>query len=153
MHATRFTRRALLGMGIGLATLMLIDTGTATAASANVSESGVALEGHDPVAYFTMNKPVPGDPAITGTHEGAVYRFSSEENKALFEADPAKYAPQYGGYCAYGAARGYKAPVEVDKFSIVDGKLYLNYNGQVQGTWLKDTAGYIEKADAWWTSQ
>ncbi|MEQ8482327.1 MAG: YHS domain-containing (seleno)protein [Hoeflea sp.] len=155
MHAPRFTRRALLGVGIGigLSAALLAPSGPATAASVNVSASGVAIEGHDPVAYFTMNEPVPGDPAITATHEGAVYRFSSEQNRTLFEADPAKYAPQYGGYCAYGAAKGYKAPVEVDKFSIVDGKLYLNYNGQVQGTWIKDTAGYIEKADAWWKRQ
>ncbi|MEQ8306467.1 MAG: YHS domain-containing (seleno)protein [Hoeflea sp.] len=153
MQEAIYTRRAVLGLGIGFATLMLIKSAPAVAAAVNTSESGVAIEGHDPVAYFTMNKPVPGDPAITATHEGAVYRFSSEENRALFEADPAKYAPQYGGYCAYGAAKGYKAPVEVDKFSIVDGKLYLNYNGQVQSTWIKDTAGYIDKADAWWKGQ
>lgn len=153
MQEAIYTRRAVLGLGIGFATLMLIKSAPAVAAAVNTSESGVAIEGHDPVAYFTMNKPVPGDPAITATHDGAVYRFSSEENRALFEADPAKYAPQYGGYCAYGAAKGYKAPVEVDKFSIVDGKLYLNYNGQVQSTWIKDTAGYIDKADAWWKGQ
>jgi YHS domain-containing protein len=153
MQEAIYTRRAVLGLGIGFATLMLIKSAPAVAATVNTSESGVAIEGHDPVAYFTMNKPVPGDAAITATHDGAVYRFSSEKNRALFEADPAKYAPQYGGYCAYGAAKGYKAPVEVDKFSIVDGKLYLNYNGQVQSTWIKDTAGYIDKADAWWKGQ
>lgn len=153
MHEAIYTRRTVLGLGAGMATLMLVKSAPAIAAPVNVSGSGVAIEGHDPVAYFTMNKPVPGDPAITATHDGAVYRFSSEENRALFEADPAKYAPQYGGYCAYGAAKGYKAPVEVDKFSIVDGKLYLNYNGQVQSTWIKDTAGYIDKADAWWKGQ
>ncbi|WP_422371181.1 YHS domain-containing (seleno)protein [Hoeflea sp.] len=153
MQQAVYTRRAVLALGIGLASLMVIDPAPAAAAPVNVSGSGVAIEGHDPVAYFTMNKPVPGNPAITATYEGAVYRFSSEENRKLFEAAPARYAPQYGGYCAYGAAKGYKAPVEVDKFSIVDGKLYLNYNGQVQSTWVKDTAGYIEKADAWWKGQ
>lgn len=119
----------------------------------NTTKSGVAIDGHDPVAYFTMSKAVRGEQAITANYGGATYQFSSQENKALFEADPAKYAPQYGGYCAYGASQGYNAPVEADKFTIVDDKLYLNYNGRVQSTWRKDTARFITKADAYWATQ
>lgn len=127
--------------------------GAAIAGSANLNSDGIAIDGHDPVAYFTMNKAVRGDDAFTVTHQGATYRFASAEHKAMFESDPARYTPQYGGYCAFGAAQGYKAPVEADKFTIVDGKLYLNYNGQVQSTWRKDTAGYIAGADSWWATQ
>jgi YHS domain-containing protein len=100
-----------------------------------------------------MSKAVRGNKAITAEHGGATYQFVSQEHRALFVADPAKYVPQYGGYCAYGASQGYNAPVEADKFTVVDGKLYLNYNGRVQGTWRKDTAGYITKADAYWAGQ
>ncbi|MBU4527238.1 MAG: tat pathway signal sequence domain protein [Hoeflea sp.] len=140
-------------MGFGLSALLLINSRPAMAGKVNLSKAGTAIDGHDPVAYFTQGKAVPGDAGITASHDGATYQFSSEEHKALFVADPDKFAPQYGGYCAYGAAQGYKAPVEPDKFTLLDGKLYLNYNARVQGTWIKDTAGYIEKADAFWASQ
>tara|TARA_R110002020_G_scaffold122787_1_gene278635 strand:- start:2694 stop:3143 length:450 start_codon:yes stop_codon:yes gene_type:complete len=143
-----------IGRAIALPFLILIVLAQAAlAGEANLGPDGVAIQGHDPVAYFTEGKAVPGDASLTATHDGATYRFSSADNKAAFEADPARYAPQYGGYCAYGAAQGYKAPVEPDKFTVLDGKLYLNYNGAVQSTWVKDTAGYIEKADAFWASQ
>ncbi|MBC7281372.1 YHS domain-containing (seleno)protein [Hoeflea sp.] len=153
MRAPQFFRTALFGLSVFLAAVVLAMPGPAAAETVNMSTSGLAIDGHDPVAYFTMNRAVPGDAAITASHEGATYRFASEEHRALFVADPKKYVPQYGGYCAYGAAQGYKAPVEPDKFTVVDGKLYLNYNGAVQSTWVKDTAGYIEKADAFWASQ
>jgi YHS domain-containing protein len=119
----------------------------------NTDNSGIAIDGHDPVAYFTMSKAVRGDKAITAEHGGATYHFVSQEHRTLFLANPAKYVPQYGGYCAYGASQGYNAPVEADKFTVVDGKLYLNYNGRVQSTWRKDTAGYITQADTYWATQ
>lgn len=111
---------------------------------------GVAVGGYDPVAYFTEGKPVVGNPAITHEHAGAIWRFASEASRAAFKADPAKYAPQYGGYCAYGAARGYKAPIDPTAWRIVDGKLYLNYSHAVQRQWLADIPGYIRKADENW---
>lgn len=153
MNNAAFTRRALLGLAIGLAALPLTEVGPAMASPVNTTKSGIAIDGHDPVAYFTLNRAVRGEEAITASYGGATYQFSSQEHKALFEADPAKYAPQYGGYCAYGAAQGYNAPVEADKFTVLDGKLYLNYNGNVQSTWRKDTEGFITKADAYWAKQ
>jgi len=125
----------------------------AIAADTNLTFHGVAIQGHDPVAYFTDNMAVPGDTGITASHDGATYHFASEEHKTAFEADPARYTPQYGGYCAYAAAQGAKAPVEPEQFTIVDDKLYLNFNADVRQRWNQDRAGYIEKADAYWASQ
>lgn len=153
MQKAVFTRRALFGLGAGFAAMTLISPRLAMAMEVNLTKAGIAIDGHDPVAYFTMNKAVRGNAAISASHDGATYLFSSEDNRALFVANPNQYVPQYGGYCAYGAAQGYKAPVEPDKFTVIDGKLYLNYNGRVQSTWIKDTAGYIAKADAFWAAQ
>ena len=153
MRASEFFRTALFGLSVFLAAVVLAMPGPATAQTVNMSTSGLAIDGHDPVAYFTEGKAVPGSAEITASHDGATYRFASDEHRALFVAHPEIYVPQYGGYCAYGAAQGYKAPVEPDKFTVLGGKLYLNYNGAVQSTWVKDTAGYIEKADAFWASQ
>lgn len=130
--------------------LVLMAAGFALAEQVNVDDSGIALQGHDPVAYFTEDRAVEGDEAISAEHEGATYRFVSEENRAAFEAAPEKYLPAYGGFCAFGMSQGYKAPVEPDKFTIVEGKLYLNYNGAVQNQWREDIAGYNERADAEW---
>jgi YHS domain-containing protein len=121
-------------------------------AQTNVDASGLALKGHDPVAYFTEGKPVRGKPEYTATHDGATYRFSSAASRDAFLAAPAKYAPQYGGYCAFGMAAGYKAPIEPDAWTIVDGKLYLNYNRSVRSRWSADIPGFIRKADANWPS-
>lgn len=126
---------------------------TAVAGPKNLSGDGLALEGYDPVAYFTEGKPLMGNPDFMVKHDGATYHFTSENHKALFEASPEKYKPQYGGFCAFGMASGYQAPVEVDKFTVVDGKLYLNYNGSVQSKWRKDTGGYITRADTNWAKQ
>lgn len=109
-----------------------------------------AIKGYDPVAYFTEGKPVKGSEAYSFEWNGATWRFSSAENMAAFTANPEKYAPQYGGYCAYGVADGHKAPISPDAFSILEGKLYLNYNKQVQNTWNKDQQGYIKTADEKW---
>jgi YHS domain-containing protein len=116
----------------------------------NLDSSGLALKGYDPVAYFAEGKPAQGKPEITASHEGATYRFASAANRDAFAAAPGKYAPQYGGYCAYGMASGYKAPIEPDAWTIVEGKLYLNYNQSVRSRWSSDIPGYIRKADANW---
>lgn len=120
------------------------------AGESNVDSSGLALKGYDPVAYFSEKKPVRGKPEFTATHEGTTYRFASATNRDAFAAAPAKYAPQYGGYCAYGMASGYKAPIEPDAWTVVDGKLYLNYNQSVRSRWAGDVPGYVRKADANW---
>lgn len=116
----------------------------------NVDSSGLALQGYDPVAYFTDAKPVRGKAEFAARHDGATYRFASAANRDAFLAAPAKYAPQYGGYCAFGMASGYKATVEPDAWTIVEGKLYLNYNRSVRSRWSSDVPGYVRKADGHW---
>ena len=121
----------------------------ASAASVNQTEA-VALKGYDPVAYFTENKAVKGSDRFTAKYQGAIYRFESAANRDTFAAGPARYAPQYDGYCAYGVASGHKADIDPNAFSIVNGKLYLNYNKAVRFLWQRDTQGYITKADQNW---
>ncbi|MDX2250602.1 MAG: YHS domain-containing (seleno)protein [Bacteroidia bacterium] len=109
-----------------------------------------AIKGYDPVAYFTEGRPVKGSDTFTFEWKGATWRFSSGENLAAFKADPAKYAPQYGGYCAYGVADGHKASITPEAFTILNGKLYLNYNKDIQDIWNKDQQGYIQTANKKW---
>lgn len=110
----------------------------------------IALSGYDPVAYFTEKKPVKGNPQFTAEWKGAVWHFASAANRDLFKADPAKYAPQYGGYCAFGASEGYAVKTEPDAWSIVDGKLYLNYNTTVRTKWSENIPERIKAADKNW---
>ena len=119
-------------------------------ASTVYQSRGVAIDGTDPVAYFTEGKPVKGKAAHTASWNGVNWRFASADNKAAFEADPAKYAPQYGGYCAWAVSQGYTASTDPDAWKIVDGKLYLNYSKGVQRRWEKDVPGHITSADGNW---
>lgn len=112
--------------------------------------SNLAVEGYDPVAYFEEGKPIKGEKAYRLSYKGAEFRFSSAKNKALFNADPAKYAPQYGGYCAWAMANGDFAKGDAAHWAIVDGKLYLNYNKSIQNKWNKDRSGFIRDADKHW---
>ena len=111
---------------------------------------GVAVGGYDPVAYFTQGKPVMGNPSIALNHGGAQWHFSTTENRDAFKADPERYAPQFGGYCAWAVSQGYTAKGEPEVWKIVDGKLYLNYSSGVQQTWEGDIPGNIQRADANW---
>jgi YHS domain-containing protein len=113
---------------------------------------GVAVAGYDPVAYFTENMPVRGDPSIVLNHGGALWFFASTANRDAFKANPDKYAPQYGGYCAWAVSQGYTAKGEPEVWKIVDGKLYLNFSKGVQKTWEKDIPGNIKSANANWPS-
>ncbi|WP_192350428.1 YHS domain-containing (seleno)protein [Algoriphagus sp. Y33] len=113
---------------------------------------GKAIGGYDPVAYFTERKPVKGKEEFKSVYMNASWLFSSAANKKLFDANPQTYAPQYGGYCAFGVAGGYKAKISPDAWTVVDNKLYLNYNLNVQKDWLKDQNGMIKKADHNWTT-
>ena len=106
-----------------------------------------AINGYDSVAYFTERKPVQGQDAFAFEWKGAKWKFASQVNLDLFKANPEKYAPQYGGYCAYGVAKDSLVKVDPAQFTILDGKLYLNYDAGVQKDWLKDQAGYIKAAD------
>ena len=112
--------------------------------------SNLALQGYDTVAYFTDGAPIKGSKEFSTDYKGAEFRFSSAENLALFTADPAKYAPQYGGYCAWAVSQGNTAPGDAERWAIVDGMLYLNYNKSIQKKWDADRSGFIEKADAEW---
>ncbi len=109
-----------------------------------------AIRGYDPVAYFISGKPMKGKKEFSTEWNGAHWSFASKENMEAFKASPEKYAPQYGGYCAYGTSEGHKAPTQPDAFTIVNDKLYLNYNMDVKARWSKDQHERIQKADKNW---
>ena len=111
---------------------------------------GSAIDGYDPVAYFKESKAVEGSNDFVHEWNDSKWYFSSAENKADFIAAPEKYAPQYGGYCAWAVSQGYTAPTDPNAWHIEDGKLYLNYDQNVQKTWLKDIPGFIKSADKAW---
>ena len=128
--------------------------GTAFAADENFitdASKNIAINGYDPVAYHTVGAPTKGSADYTYEFDGAVYKFSSAENKAAFKADPAKYAPAYGGWCSVGASKGKKIPTQAEFFKVVDGQLYLNSSAGAQKVFLKDEAGTISVADKNWT--
>lgn len=113
-------------------------------------QSGKAIRGYDPVAYFLEGKPVKGKNELVYKWNNASWYFSSQQNREMFIADPGKYAPQYGGYCAYGLSNGYKAPTDADAWTIENGRLYLNYNVDVRTEWNKDRKQRIGNADKNW---
>ena len=113
-------------------------------------KDGIAIAGFDPVAYFRENKAVQGNAGFTFAYRESVFRFASAANRDAFAGDPLRYAPQYGGYCAYGTAGGYKAVADPTVFTIIDGKLYLNFNKKVQQMWTVDAPGFISRADDRW---
>ena len=99
------------------------------------------------MAYFTENKPVKGQDALTYEWKDAKWKFSSEKNLALFKKDPERYAHQYGGYCAYGVAKDSLVKIDPQQFTVLGGKLYLNYDAGVQKDGLKDRDGFITQAN------
>jgi YHS domain-containing protein len=117
-------------------------------------EKKLALQGYDPVAYFTMKKAIKGKSSITSTFEGVTYYFSSQINKEVFGKNPTNYEPQYGGWCAYAmGAKGEKVEIDPETFKLVNGKLYLFYNAYFNNTltsWNKDEVNLNKKADANW---
>lgn len=140
------------------AALMLATAGVAFTAPAHADKapvytgtfSNTAVEGHDPVAYFTEGRPVKGSRDFRTEYQGAEFRFASQENLDAFLADPEKYAPQFGGYCAWAVSEGYTAKGDADHWAIVDGKLYLNYNKKIQNRWEQDREMHIVKANTNW---
>ncbi|MBO9475477.1 hypothetical protein J7413_18190 [Shimia sp. R10_1] len=129
----------------------LATTSIAAGVELNASSTGLALQGYDPVAYFTQGEPTKGDYRISSVYNDATYRFASEEHKAAFDADPESYLPQYGGYCAFGAAMGFKFDGDPEYWKIVDGELFLNLSKDIQVRWEEDIPGLIERADTNWT--
>lgn len=116
----------------------------------NLDKTGVAIQGYDPVAFFTDGKPVKGKPEFPARHNGALYYFASKEHRDLFKADPVKYEPAFGGYCAYGVSRNKLVEIDVDAFQIVDGQLLLQYNKGVRDDFNKDPRGNLSKAHTNW---
>lgn len=116
----------------------------------NRTSDGLAIKGYDPVAYVTEGMAVPGLAENEFVWKGAVWRFATSEHKALFKLDPERYAPRYGGYCAYAVSQGKTADIDPEAWTIVDNKLYLNLNKDVRGLWEKDRDAYIRQADMNW---
>jgi YHS domain-containing protein len=135
---------------IGLNLCMMLFVLSQAQQSEIFANKGTAVNGYDVVAYFTESKPVKGSEAFFVNWKNVKWLFASTENAALFQANPEKYAPQYGGYCAYGCSRGYKAKTSSNAWTIVNGKLYLNYDTGVRNIWDKDRQNFINKADSNW---
>lgn len=138
---------------LALAGVLVVVTAVATWAqkpARYLERDGLALGGYDAVAYFTQSRAVKGDPQFETTWDGARWRFASADHRDRFVREPQRYAPQFGGYCAYAVSRGYTASGDPEAWSVVDGKLYVNYSRSVKRTWEKDPAGYISRGNANW---
>lgn len=150
------TRRTTLMALTGAAAALLAVPPAALAfneespADVNLDAQGVILRGHDAVAYQAEGRPVKGSPQHSATHQGATYHFASAANRDRFRADPARYAPAYGGFCAMGVAMGRKLDGDPQLFRVVDSRLYLNVSAPVQQRWLQDIPGHIRQAEAEW---
>jgi YHS domain-containing protein len=132
-----------------LIAFFLLAVAPAGAQSVN-ADNGLAVGGTDVVAYFAAGRPAAGRAEFAHDWNGTLWRFSSAANRDAFAADPQRYVPQYGGFCAWAVAQGYRAPIDPDAWRIVDGKLYLNYSRGVQLRWDLARRSNIEKADANW---
>jgi YHS domain-containing protein len=149
------TRRLALAAAVVLAFAPVVIATPAYAAKPAVSvgfASNAAVRGYDTVAYFTAGAPTKGDARYTTMWNGAQWSFSSAANRDLFKANPERYAPQYGGYCAWAVSQGYTAGIDPTAWKIVDGKLYLNYNREIQQRWEKNIPGNIAAANKNWPS-
>ena len=130
--------------------VLFVVAAAAYAQNTYFNKNGVAIEGYDAVAYFTDNAALKGSTEYTHEWKGVTWQFKNESNRDKFKASPEKYAPQFAGYCAYGVSENHKAPTLPEAFTIVDNKLYLNYNMDVLKMWRKDTKGRIEKGETNW---
>lgn len=142
----KFTRRTLFVFGA----LFVFAAVPAFADKTTYQSDGAAINGYDPVAYFVDGMPIKGNAALGHMWNGTKWQFANPQNLQAFKANPAKYAPKFGGYCAYAVSQGYTAPTDPDAWSIIDGKLYLNYSKSVRARWQQDTSGNILKGDANW---
>ncbi|MBT5900554.1 MAG: hypothetical protein HOH58_00425 [Opitutaceae bacterium] len=135
-----------------IAAFTLLSLAAQASAAVNTDDNGLALSGHDPVAFFTLGAAVQGKSSITAEHEGATYQFAKTAHRDLFLASPERYLPAYGGYCGFGAAKGKLFPVEIDTWQITGGRLILNYNAEIKAQFDADIDALIERADANWPS-
>ena len=133
-----------------LTSLLLVVVAPPAFAGEYFEKDGVAISGYDPVAYFVEMKPIEGSPEFHAEYQGSIFYFSTAANRDTFAANPDKFAPQYGGYCAFGLAKGYKAVTDPAAFTVVENKLYLNYSEAVRSRWKSNIPGYVRTADANW---
>lgn len=133
-----------------LAALMVVMASPALAGDTVYAEDGIAIRGTDPVAYFKDGRPVAGKPEFEARWMGTTWRFSSAAHRDAFKAAPGEYAPQFGGYCAWAVSQGYTATIVPEAWSIVRGKLYLNFSKSIQRRWKLDRSGNIAKGDRNW---
>ena len=163
IQAARQVRRGLLTMTLSAALLlggcsaMIAQNPTSALQPVNaVADAGderVMLAGHDVVAYFTLGRHAPGLLRIKSVYQGVTFRFANEQHKALFDADPTKYLPQYGGYCANGMAYGIPWGGDADTWVMVNGKLYINGGAASKAAFLLDVPGNILLADKYWREE
>jgi len=146
LHENTFMKTIL----VSLSFLLLVASHASAQKSPVYISSGVAANGYDVVSYFKESAAVKGDKKFTYHWQDADWQFSTEENMKSFKAAPEKYTPQFGGYCAYGTSQGHKASTDPQAWTIVDGKLYLNYNGDVKKKWTSDRKALIDQANANW---
>jgi YHS domain-containing protein len=133
--------------------LLVLFSFTAEAQSVSYcSKDGNAIKGYDPVAYFLDGKAIQGDESFSYEWSGSRWLFTTQAHLDSFKLAPRKYAPQYGGYCAYGVSENHKSPTDPQAWTIIDNKLYLNYSPKVKNLWLKDTTGRIQQANNYWPS-
>lgn len=142
----KISRRSIFAFALSVS---LLAVGVAQAEKVNLA-NGIAIQGYDPVAYFTQQNAVKGDAAISAEFEGSTYYFASADNRAAFLADPSKFTPQYGGYCAFAVSYGDLAPIDPQAFSVVEGKLYLNYSKAIRERWSQDASGNIATGNRNW---
>ena len=149
---TRLRKRSgwQAALGILIVVGILVPATALAVKPINASLLRGAIKGYDPVAYFTQGGPAKGRGAHSYEWMDATWYFASAENMELFSGNPEKYAPQYGGYCAYAVSQGYTAKIDPDAWKIVDDKLYLNFSLKVQKLWEEDIPGHIAKADENW---
>jgi YHS domain-containing protein len=135
---------------LAAAASLLLASAAALAINPYFTTEEGAIKGYDPVAYFSEHKAIKGDKQFSYTWQKSEWHFASEANLNAFKADPEKFAPQFGGYCAYGVAKGHAPPIDPTAYSIIDGRLYLNYNKNVSERWEKDVPGYLSEANKNW---
>ena len=146
----RFSRLLSLSALLGAGLLLGTQTAAARGFAVDLDANGIALKGHDPVAYFANGEPTRGRATHSTSVDGATYRFASAKNRSRFISDPARYTPAYGGFCALGVSRSKKVTGDPKAWKIVDGRLYINSSPKTLATWSEDIPGNIDKGDAVW---
>lgn len=133
-----------------IAAFVLLALAAQAESPVNTDDNGLGLQGYDPVAFFTMGAPVPGKASISVEHDGATYRFAKSEHREAFLLNPDKFLPAYGGFCAYGAAKGALYPVDIETWQIIDDRLILNYSAEIKAQFNASVQEFLANADANW---